>query len=124
MKTVFGVFGDPVEHSLSPDMHNAAFSELGTDSIYHAFRVDKKSLEYALNGASAMGFGGVNITVPLKQEAIKFVNTDPLASRIGAVNTIDFRNENEMIGYNTDGVGARRAIADAGVDIKNKKILI
>lgn len=124
MKTVFGVFGDPVEHSLSPEMHNAAFSELGMDSIYHAFRVDKKSLEYALNGANAMGFGGVNITVPLKQEALKFVNTDPLAFRIGAVNTIDFRNENAMIGYNTDGVGARRAIADAGVDIKNKKILI
>lgn len=124
MKTVFGVFGDPVEHSLSPVMHNAAFSELGMGNIYHAFRVRKDSLKDALVGASAMGFGGVNITVPLKQEALKIVTADPLAARIGAINTVDFRDKNKIWGSNTDGLGAKHALSDAGVGIDGKKILV
>ncbi len=122
MKTVFGVFGDPVAHSKSPDMHNAAFRELGMECSYHAFRVSPENLKYALLGAKAMGFGGVNLTVPLKQEALNIVDADPLAAGIGAINTVDFKDE--MKGYNTDGLGAKRTLEEKDVEIKRSKVLI
>ncbi|HJH32003.1 MAG TPA: shikimate dehydrogenase [Methanosarcinaceae archaeon] len=122
MKTVFAVFGDPIEHSMSPKMHNAAFTYMGMDCEYHAFRVGRDSLHDALIGAKAMGFGGVNLTVPLKEEALNIVDADPLAARIGAVNTVD--PGDGMRGYNTDGIGAKRALADAGVDVANARVLI
>ena len=122
MKTVFAVFGDPIEHSMSPKMHNAAFTDLGMDCEYHAFRVSQDSLRDALIGAKAMGFGGVNLTVPLKEEALNIVDADPLAAMIGAVNTVDFKDG--MRGYNTDGIGAKRALADAGVDVAGARVLI
>lgn len=126
MKQVFGVFGDPVGHSLSPDMHNAAFSALGMDCIYHAFRVAPEKLEKAILGAGAMGFGGLNLTVPLKEKALKFdfIKPDPLAKRIGAVNTIVFGKTGEIQGYNTDGLGARQALLDNAVEIIGSRIVV
>jgi len=125
MKKVFGVFGDPIGHSLSPAMHNAAFSALGMDCVYHAFRVKPEKLENAILGAEAMGFGGLNLTVPLKEAALKldFIKPDPLAAKIGAVNTIVFR-DGEILGYNTDGLGARQALLETAVEIKGSKVLI
>lgn len=123
MNTVFGVFGDPIAHSLSPNMHNAAFRELGMECTYHAFRVIPENLKDALLGAKAMGFGGVNLTVPLKQEAMSIVDADPLAQSIGAVNTVDFKDDG-MTGYNTDGIGAKRAIEEQDVDIKDSNVLM
>jgi shikimate dehydrogenase (EC 1.1.1.25) len=122
LNTVFGVFGDPIAHSKSPDMHNAAFRELGMKCTYHAFRISPENLKDALLGAKAMGFGGVNLTVPLKQEALKIVDADPLAEGIGAVNTVDFKDR--MVGYNTDGLGAKRSLEEKGVKIKGSNVLI
>ncbi|WP_406655625.1 shikimate dehydrogenase [Methanolobus sp. ZRKC2] len=122
MRTVFGVFGDPIAHSKSPDMHNAAFRELNMECTYHAFRVKPENLKNALLGAKAMGFGGVNLTVPLKQEALKIVDADPLAEGIGAVNTVDFKDG--MKGYNTDGLGAKRTLEEKDVEIKGSNALI
>ena len=114
MKRVFGVFGDPIAHSLSPAMHNAAFSALGMDCVYHAFRVKPEKLEKAILGAEAMGFGGLNLTVPLKEAALKLdcVKPDRLAERIGAVNTIVFKENEKINGYNTDGSGAKQALQE------------
>jgi shikimate dehydrogenase len=126
MKRVFGVFGDPIAHSLSPVMHNAAFSALGMDCIYHAFRVKPEKLEKAILGAEAMGLGGLNLTVPLKEAALKLdcVKPDPLAERIGAVNTIVFGETGEIKGYNTDGSGAKQALQEAAVEIKGSNIVV
>lgn len=125
MKKVFGVFGDPIGHSLSPAMHNAAFSALGMDCVYHAFRVKPEKLENAILGAEAMGFGGLNLTVPLKEAALKLdcVKPDPLAAEIGAVNTIVFR-DGEIRGYNTDGLGARQALLETAVEMEGSKVLV
>ncbi len=119
---LFGVLGDPVSHSLSPVMHNAAFSALGMDCEYHAFRVNRGYLHDAIHGAFALGFGGLNLTIPLKEEALKIVTPDGLARKIGAVNTIDFKEG--VKGYNTDGIGARKALEGRGVDIKGKNVLL
>jgi len=126
MKQVFGVFGDPIGHSLSPAMHNAAFSALGMDCVYHAFRVTPEKLEKAILGAEAMGFGGLNLTVPLKEKALKldFIKPDPLAKRIRAVNTLVFGKSGEIQGYNTDGLGARQALLENGVEITGSKIVV
>lgn len=126
MKQVFGVFGDPIAHSLSPAMHNSAFSALGMDCIYHAFKVRPDKLEKAILGAEAMGFGGLNLTVPLKEAALKLgcIKPDPLAERIGAVNTIVFGETGEIKGYNTDGLGAKQALREAAVEIRGSKIVV
>ncbi|MDD4652756.1 MAG: shikimate dehydrogenase [Methanothrix sp.] len=122
---IFGIFGDPIEHSLSPAMQNAALRALGEDGCYHAFRVLQKDLETALCGAAAMGFSGLNLTIPLKEKAMEldFLRPDPLAQAIGAVNTVAFGPQG-VDGYNTDGWGALLALQDAGVEVRGKNVLI
>ncbi len=119
---IFGVFGDPIEHSLSPAMQNAAFSALGMDACYYPFRVSRERLKDAILGAAAMGFGGLNLTIPLKEKALEVVQPDELARAIGAVNTISFgvSSGSEIRGHNTDGFGALLALEKAGVKIRSK----
>lgn len=119
---VYAVFGDPIEHSLSPPMQNAAFKALGLNACYHPFKVSKSRLGDAILGAEAMGFGGLNLTIPLKEEALKFVRPDETAAAMGAVNTVAFCDE--IRGYNTDGIGAQRALEDAGAKISDTRVLI
>ncbi|TFH48537.1 MAG: shikimate dehydrogenase [Methanothrix sp.] len=123
---IFGIFGDPIKHSLSPAMQNAALRALGEKACYHAFRVAQEDLKDALLGAAAMGFAGLNLTIPLKEKALEldFLQTDPLARAIGAVNTVCFREPKGIAGYNTDGWGALLALQDAGVKIRGKSVLI
>jgi shikimate dehydrogenase len=123
---IFGIFGDPIEHSLSPAMQSAAFRALGLDACYHAFRVVPGRLEDAILGASAMDFGGLNLTVPLKEKAleIKTMQPDELASAIGAVNTISFGRNQQIRGHNTDGMGALLALEKTGTAVKGSKVLL
>ena len=118
---VVGLIGHPVEHSFSPPMHNAAFKKLNMDYVYTAFDVDSKNLENAIIGAKALDIKGFNVTIPHKIEVMNYLDEiDEVASLIGAVNTIDFK---ELKGYNTDGIGAIRAISEV-TKIKNKNVLI
>ena len=123
---IFGIFGDPIEHSLSPAMQNAAFRALGLDACYHAFRVVPGRLECAILGASAMDFGGLNLTVPLKEKALEIesLHPDELALAIGAVNTISFERNQRITGHNTDGMGALLALEEAGTMVKGRKVLL
>lgn len=121
--SVYGIIGDPVEHSLSPGMHNAAFKELNLDSIYVPFHVKSEELEEAVQGAYSLGIKGLNVTIPHKTEVMKYLDyLDIAAGLIGAVNTIEF-GENGIVGHNTDGIGAVRAIEEF-IPVKNKKIVI
>jgi shikimate dehydrogenase len=119
---VFGIFGDPIEHSLSPAMQNAAFRALGIDAYYLPFRVTKDRLSKAIVGAAAMGFSGLNLTIPLKEMAMDIVQPDDLARAIGAVNTVSFGQE--INGHNTDGAGAMMALDAIGVEIKRSEVLL
>jgi shikimate dehydrogenase len=119
---VFGVIGDPVGHSLSPAMHNAAFRELRMDCTYQAFRVLPANLEAAIKGAQALGFGGLNITVPHKEQGLDFAEADENARKIGAVNTLVF--DDGIRGYNTDGIGAEKALAENGIGIKGEHVVL
>jgi len=105
---VTAIFGDPVEHSLSPVMHNAAFESMGLNMAYVPFHVGAASLgvlKNAVAGIRALNILGVNVTIPHKQKVIKYLDAvDPVALAIGAVNTI-VNKEGVLHGYNTDGAG-------------------
>lgn len=121
--SVFGIIGDPVEHTLSPGMHNAAFKKLGLDNIYVPFHVKAEELESAMMGAYSLGIKGLNVTIPHKTEVIKYLDyLDIAAGLIGAVNTVEF-GENGAVGHNTDGIGAVRAIEEVS-SVEDKKIMI
>jgi shikimate dehydrogenase len=121
MTTYYGVIGDPIAHSLSPVMHNAAFKALKMDCYYCAFHVKGRYLYEAVNGARALGFGGLNVTIPHKEAVLKIIPANEMARDIGAANTIDLKNG---LAYNTDAPGALRALEDNGVRIKGKAVLL
>jgi shikimate dehydrogenase len=110
--TLFGVLGDPVDHSLSPAMHNAAFAATGLPHVYLRYRVPPQALAAALDEARALGMGGLNLTIPLKEVALGLVDRlTPAAQQIGAVNTIIFeRRGDRLVGDNTDARGFMAAI--------------
>ena len=121
---VCAIIGDPVEHSLSPAMHNAAFRKLGLNLVYLAFKVTKNELKDAISGARSLGLRGLNVTMPHKNAVIKYLDEiDSKAKAIGAVNTI-LNNQGKLIGYNTDGNGAMIALKENGIYPEEKKMLI
>ncbi|RLG34812.1 shikimate dehydrogenase, partial [Methanosarcinales archaeon] len=121
MIQIFGVIGDPIGHSLSPEMHNAAYHALGLDCIYLPFHVRAERLRDAIEGAGALGIRGFNVTVPHKVAVMELVEPDLLARKIGAVNTIDFAT---LKGYNTDVAGITGSLESAGVDLRGKRVLL
>jgi shikimate dehydrogenase len=108
----FGVLGDPVAHSRSPAMHAAAFASLGLPHRYLAFHVPPERLADALVGARALGFGGLNLTVPHKQAALAAMDELTLvARRVGAVNSVRFV-DGRSVGDNTDAPGFAAAVRE------------
>ena len=123
--TMVGVIGRPVEQSLSPVIHNAAFAALGLDWAYVPLAVGPDSLLTALAGLRALGFAGANVTMPHKEEAAtacSVLSAD--AELIGAVNTLVV-GEDGLDGHNTDTEGFARFIArDAGFDPAGRSALV
>ena len=121
----FAVLGHPIGHTLSPVMHNAAIQALKMDAIYLAFDVQPERLMDVLAAMRDMGFGGVNLTVPLKEVACRGLSKlDESAQLLGAVNTVKFAPD-EITGYNTDGEGFQKAIEEAfGGPIAGKSVFV
>jgi len=117
------VIGNPVGHSLSPAIHNAAYAALGLDFVYVACPVT--DVKNALAGMRALGnFRGMSVTIPHKIEAMKHVDEIDAADRsIGAINTV-VHEKDRLVGLGTDGPGAFQAITDAGVRLEGKQALI
>jgi len=119
-----GLIGDPVEHTMSPVMHNAAFNKMGLDYLYVPFRVKKEELGKAVEGMKALNIKGLNVTIPHKVTIIPFLDKlDRLAERIGAVNTI-VNNDGILTGYNTDATGFLQALLEKGIELKEKNVVI
>lgn len=121
---VYGVIGDPIEHTFSPAMHNAAFRHFGLNAVYVAFQVKPPNLADALRGVRSLNVRGLNVTIPHKEAIINLLDdVDTLAKNVGAVNTVT--NENGLLrGFNTDGAGALETLRENGVDPRNKRIVI
>ncbi|MFC2006878.1 shikimate dehydrogenase [Chloroflexota bacterium] len=119
-----GIIGDPVEHSMSPAMHNAAFREMGLDYLYVPFRVKKEELGKAIEGVRALGIRGINITIPHKVAVLQHLDEiDGLAEKMGAVNTI-VNDDGTLKGYNTDASGFLQALLERAIDPEGKNIVI
>ncbi|MFH0885312.1 MAG: shikimate dehydrogenase [Candidatus Micrarchaeota archaeon] len=118
---IFAIIGKPVLHSRSPQMHNAAFEELGLDA--HYVRIATESREDGLDIARRMGIRGMNVTSPFK-DIIEIVDSaDPVAAKVGAVNTVLFK-DGRTLGYNTDAHGVSESFIANGIGIKGKKAVV
>ncbi|WP_254273918.1 shikimate dehydrogenase [Haloarcula marina] len=120
---VYGLIGNPVGHSLSPPMHEAGYEALGIDAKYVTFEPPADEGAAAVEAAEKLGVAGLNVTIPFKQDVLAAVDPDPLAQRIGAVNTVDFSGETPR-GYNTDAVGAVRALDHHGVELSGTTVVV
>jgi shikimate dehydrogenase len=120
---VFALIGNPVSHSMSPAIHNAAFMELNIDSIYVAFLVE--DVKSAMAGMRSLdNFRGMSVTIPHKIEVMQYVDEIPEVDRyIGSINTV-VKEDGRLIGFNTDGPGAMKAIVDAGVELEGMNVLM
>jgi shikimate dehydrogenase len=121
---VVAVIGDPVDHSLSPQMHNAAFAALGLDYVYVALNPSKRHLGDTVRAVRHLGLSGLNVTVPYKQDVMRHVDKlTPAAKAIGAVNTI-YADGRKLIGNNTDAPGFVAALGAAGFRARGKRVLV
>jgi shikimate dehydrogenase len=121
---VYAVIGDPIEHSLSPAMHNAAFKASKLDCVFLAFKVKPAEVGNAMSGMRALDIQGLNVTMPHKNAVISFLDeVDKTATCLKAVNTIKNKN-GKLYGFNTDGVGALAALRENGVEPKGKKVVL
>ena len=120
----FAVIGDPINHSLSPNIHSAAFRELNLDSSYIGYRIPKGELESGVEGLKKIKISGFNVTIPHKVEMMKYLDKmDESCSIIGAVNTV-VNNEGVLKGYNTDMDGFLEPLKKRNISIQDKKILL
>ncbi len=121
---VCGVIGNPVGHSLSPLMHNFYGQALGLDYLYVPCHVENGRVEEAVEGAFALGFTGLNVTVPYKQQVMScLADLDDSAKSIGAVNTL-IRRGDGYVGYNTDADGLGRALKEHGMEIAGRRCIL
>jgi len=120
-----GIVGNPLDHTLSPTIHNAAFDYLGLNWCYVPLQVEERSLPEALEGIKALRLAGVNVTMPFKTEVLPLLDEVAMfAESVGAVNTI-LVDKGKLIGYNTDGRGFYTALTrDLDYDVKGRRVLV
>jgi shikimate dehydrogenase len=116
---VFGLIGDPVSHSLSPNIHNAAFKAVGYDGVYVPFQV--RNIGNLVQELGSLGGEGFSVTIPHKERIITLLGeVDEESRRMGAVNTV-YRHDGQWFGANTDVYGAWRALEETGIDLRGKR---
>lgn len=124
---IYGILGNPVAHSFSPLIHNTLAEAMGIDMAYVPLGVsDAGRIGDAVRGAAAMGFPGMNVTVPYKSAVIPFLaEIDPVAKAIGAVNTLVMESDGSGYkGYNTDYLGLRRALQEMGLELPSMDVVL
>ena len=121
---ICGVIGDPIAHTLSPTIHNAAFDHLELDFVFLAFRVKAGDLGHAIEGMRTLGIRGLNVTMPHKIAITRYLDeTDSTVKFLSSANTV-LNYEDKLSGYNTDGVGALKALRENNVDLSGKKVVL
>jgi len=120
---VYGIIGDPVEHSLSPVFQSRFIDEAGLDAVYVPFRVRPEGLDKAVEGLLALGVQGFNVTVPHKQVVCRMLSADAESVRIGAVNAVK-RQDDGWYATNTDWLGVRDVLAGLGLGLQETRVLM
>lgn len=126
--TIYGIIGNPLSHSLSPLMHNAAFKALKVNAVYKLFPLqDEQELKLFMDDLKDVGnpIFGLNVTVPYKETVMPYIDVvDPFAKKVGAVNTLVISHERNIIGINTDGPGFLSHLQELKFDLKDKRVVI
>jgi shikimate dehydrogenase len=121
---VYGLVGDPVDHSLSPAIQNTAFRSVGLNAVYLAFPVGGAKLRWAIQGLKSLKVKGFNVTTPHKLVVLRYLDeVDTEAAEIGSINTVK-NEEDTLIGFNTDGIGALNAMEAAGILPDGRSVLL
>ncbi|MCI9053335.1 MAG: shikimate dehydrogenase [Lachnospiraceae bacterium] len=121
---VCGLLANPIEHTLSPFIHNHLTEKLGIDMVYVPFKVGQEGIKMAVQGAYALNILGLNVSVPYKEKVMdSLLEIDENAKKIGAVNTL-VRIEEGYKGYNTDYLGLKKALESDGFFIKGKEVIV
>lgn len=121
--SVYGIIGKPVEHTMSPKIHNTISERMGIDSVYVPFKTDG-NLKDTVRGLYSLGVRGINVTVPYKTGIMEqLCGTEPVAAAIGAVNTLKYTEEG-YLGYNTDILGLERELDSAGISLEGRDVVI
>lgn len=121
---ILGVIGDPIEHSLSPTLHNFIISKLKLNYCYHAFHIRPSQLASALDAFALLGIHGINVTIPHKETVFRLIShLSDSVREIGAVNTLHF-HENKWWGYNTDGIGFIKSLGELVNRLPDTKVII
>lgn len=124
MSNFYGLIGEKLGHSFSPQIHDLIFKNINSNGLYNLLEIKKEDLENAVWGLKALGCKGANVTIPYKIQIMKYLdNVSEEAKKIGAVNTISF-NDGVLTGYNTDYHGFGEALKKNQIDINNKKAVI
>ncbi|MBU3102099.1 MULTISPECIES: shikimate dehydrogenase [Clostridium] len=124
MSELYGLLGEKLLHSVSPQIHSKIFNKLGMKGYYHLFEVEKKDLKAAMEGFKVIKPRGINVTIPYKIKVMELLDEVSVeAKAIGAVNTIKFEN-GKTIGYNTDYFGIGMLFNKNDIKVKNKKATI
>lgn len=124
------IIGDPIEHSITPRIQNAAWSALRAggieaDFVNVAFRVAPENLEAAVFGARALGLAGLMVTIPHKESVLRLCDElDPSAGMMGAANLLHFRKDGKIVGHSSDGWAAVKSLAEQGVELAGKRVCI
>jgi shikimate dehydrogenase len=121
---ICGVIGNPIEHTLSPTIQNSAFYHLDLDFVFLAFNVKTEELDTAIQGMRSLGIHGLNVTMPHKMRVINYLDEiDPTVKFLNSANTI-VNKKGKLTGYNTDGIGAVKALQGNGVDLDSSKVVL
>jgi shikimate dehydrogenase len=119
------IIGDPIEHSLTPHIQNAAWRAIGADIVNVAFRVSPHNLAEAVHGARALGLLGLMVTIPHKERVLELCDElDASAQLMGAANLLHFRTDGKIVGYSSDGWAAVKSLSEEGVDVRGARIAI
>jgi len=123
--STYGLIGYPLQHSLSPIIHNTAFKQLGLSAVYELFPLQEKEIEpfFQEVKSSSSSIFGLNVTIPYKEYVLKFCDSlSPYARKVGAVNTIVISKDRALIGHNTDGPGFLTHLTELGIKIQGRRI--
>jgi len=118
------VIGNPIEHSLSPKLHNYWIKENNIDAVYNRKQLNENDIKDIINKVAGEKIDGINVTIPFKKSVISFLNElTPLAQKAQSVNTI-YKKDGKVVGHNTDADGFGRALKHIDYNIQGKKIFI
>lgn len=119
------IIGDPIKHSLTPRIQNAALQATGADIVNLAFRVTSGELESAVKGAQALGFLGLMVTIPHKETVLHLCDElHESAQLMGAANLLQFRDDGRIVGHSSDGWAAVKSLQEAGIELRNRRVAI